>query len=181
MFWFEQKFFFCCFLREISNHNERPNNLNSPFIWLAFLFRVMQAFEAETGRLWDIPLRTLHQKWSQLFYVSNQNHDENEIKSQQQKNKIMKKKSFWNWKTCNRKCKKWKGEKIIGTIFKVNQNQITSKFLNLNHSMVRFFQFFISFFHLMWFRMCVCNVWRYSKHTEPNDFVEQKFFQCKNQ
>lgn len=56
-------------------------------------------------RSWNIPLRTLHQKWSQLFYVSNQNLDE----SRNEKLRM-----------CSRK--------IIGTVSKVNQNQITSKF-----------------------------------------------------
>lgn len=76
MFWFEKKFFlaFCA---------RFPTRANETILILLLsdsrFFRVMQAVEAETGRRWDIPLRTLHQKWSQLFYVSNQKLDEKSV------------------------------------------------------------------------------------------------------
>lgn len=41
---------------------------------------------------------------------------------------------FLNWNERSEKKWKLKDRKIIGTIFKVNQNQITSKFHDLNHS-----------------------------------------------
>lgn len=49
------------------------------------------------------------------------------------------------WDTLNSSNERRKNEtrEIIGTIFKVNQNQITSKFRNLNHSIARFDLFFV--------------------------------------
>lgn len=67
----------------------------------------------------NIPLRTLHQKWSQLFYVQI---------------KIIGKKRFFTFRIASTAAGNDGKSKIIGTLFKVHQNQITSKFPNLNQN-----------------------------------------------
>lgn len=117
-----RKSFFCCFLREIPDQSER-NNLNSSFIWLAF-FSCYASGRSGDGETLRHSFAHTSPKMVTIILCF--------------KSKSRRKNRFWARKTCDRKCKSEKG-KIIGTIFKVNQNQITSKFRNLNHSMASFF------------------------------------------
>lgn len=120
MFWFEQKF--CLLLRETMSR--RKKNLNSSFIWLFFC--VMQAVKVSPRHSFA------HTSPKMVTIILCFKSKSFSAETQ-----------FHSFLFSNREEKyKLKDGKIIGTIFKVNQNQITSKFHNSNHSTR--FSFFVT-------------------------------------